>query len=387
MQQLLIFPLEKCNISEIFYVYSIFRTNCNYNLQNINKGKTMTKISKLLVGILFSALVISPSYAGEMSVTGGATATYSIGGDSSGAGKTIGISNELDFTASGELDNGYTWKYQVQLDGASTANDDTRLEIGTDIGAVGFYVSEGGLSKELHGVGALGEGFDYSSPASYETGYDVDGYSNVQYHTPSGLLPFGLGVKIGYVPDMNDTTMLSAKDSNTNPASAATGKNLTMIQLTASPIDGLSIQADAANTSNETGVAVSVEEGVSGNIGAKYTLGQFTIGYVEGGYQPAVASGEITYYENSFLGVQFDVNDAIAISYHIDKSEKNARAAITAGNTVGSKTVTEMEQKSVQLAYTAGGATIGIHQGDVSNSDYTAGNDEKQTIVSLGISF
>jgi len=355
----------------------------------------MTKISKLLVGILFSALVIAPSYAGEMTVTGGATATYSIGGDESGAGKTIGISNELDFTASGELDNGYTWKYQVQLDGTSTANDDTRLEIGTDMGAVGFYVSEGGLSKELHGVGALGEGFDYSSPASgtsgaFQTGYDVDGYSNVQYHTPSGLLPFGLGVKVGYVPDMNDTTMLSAKDSNSSPGSAATGKNLTMIQLTAAPIDGLSIQADAANTSNETGVAVSVEEGVSGNLGAKYTLGQFTVGYVEGGYQPAVASGEITYYENSFLGVQFDVNDAISISYHIDESEKNARVAVANNATAGSagtKTVTAMEQKSVQLAYTAGGATIGIHQGDVSNSDYTAGKDEKQTIVSLGISF
>ena len=352
----------------------------------------MKKISKLFVGILFSGLVVAPSYAGEMTVTGGATATYSIGGDSSGSGKTVGISNELDFTASGELDNGYTWKYQVQLDGASTANDDTRLEIGTDMGAVGFYVSEGGLSKELHGVGALGEGFDYSSPANgtsgaFQTGYDVDGYSNIQYHTPSGLLPFGGQVKIGYVPDMNDTTMLSAKDSNSNPASAATGKNLTMVQITAAPIDGLSIQGDVANTSNETGVAASVEEGISANLGAKYTLGQISVGYVEGGYQEAVASGEITYYENSFLGVQFDVNDELSLSYHVDKSEKNARAKVAAGATKGTKTVTEMEQKSIQLAYTTGGATIGIHQGDVSNSDYTSGSDEKQTIVSLGISF
>ena len=130
----------------------------------------MKKISKLLVGILFSALVVAPSYAGELTVTGGATATYAIGGDSSGAGKSLGISNELDFSASGELDNGYTWNYQVQLDGASTANDDTRLEIGTDMGTVGFYVSEGGMSKELHGVGALGAGFDYASPASGTTG-------------------------------------------------------------------------------------------------------------------------------------------------------------------------------------------------------------------------
>ena len=59
----------------------------------------MKKISKLLVGILFSALVVAPSYAGELTVTGGATATYAIGGDNPGAGKSLGISNELDFSA------------------------------------------------------------------------------------------------------------------------------------------------------------------------------------------------------------------------------------------------------------------------------------------------
>jgi hypothetical protein len=108
----------------------------------------MKNISKLLVGILFSALVIAPSYAGELTVTGGATATYTIGGDDSGSGKNLGISNELDFSASGELDNGITWNYQVQLDGASAANDDTRLELGTEMGTIGLYVTEGGLSKD-----------------------------------------------------------------------------------------------------------------------------------------------------------------------------------------------------------------------------------------------
>ena len=169
----------------------------------------MKNISKLLVGILFSALVIAPSYAGELTVTGGATATYTIGGDDSGSGKNLGISNELDFSASGELDNGMTWNYQVQLDTASAANDDTRLELGTDMGTIGLYVTEGGLSKELaHGVGALGTGYDYITPASgtsgaFQTGYDVDGYSNIQYHLPADMLPFGIGVKVGYVPNMS----------------------------------------------------------------------------------------------------------------------------------------------------------------------------------------
>ena len=31
-------------------------------------------------------------------------------------GKGLGISNELTFSASGELDNGYTWNYAMELD-------------------------------------------------------------------------------------------------------------------------------------------------------------------------------------------------------------------------------------------------------------------------------
>ena len=347
----------------------------------------MKNISKLLVGILFSALVISPSYAGELTVTGGATATYATNGDSDADGKNLGISNEIDFSASGELDNGITWNYQVQLDGTSTANDDTKLVLGTDFGTVGFFVTEGGLSSELHGVGALGAGFDYVSPTAFKAGYDVSDYSNLQYHTPAGMLPLGLQAKIGYVPRLSQTTQLSAKESAANPASEATGRNLTQLNLSMSPLDGLSISGDVAQTSNETGVAVSVEEGVSANIKASYTNGPVSIGYVEGGYQPAVASGEVTYYENKFYGISFDVNDALSVSYNVDQSDKNVRTAVADAASAGTKTVTDMEQKSVQLAYTTGGATIGIAQVEVSNSDYTPGKDEAQTVVSLGISF
>ena len=349
----------------------------------------MKNISKLLVGILFSALVMAPSYAGELAVSGGATATYTTNGDDEAAGKNLGISNEIDFTASGELDNGFTWKYQVQLDGTSTANDDTRLEIGTDMGTVGFYVSEGGMSAELHGVGALGAGFDYVSPSTFQVAYDVDGYSNIQYHTPSGMLPFGLAAKIGYVPNMSATTLLSAKESDTTITSQATGRNLTQVQVSAAPIDGLSIKGSAAETSNSTGTSGpnGKEQGVSANVHAKYTMGPVSIGYAEGAYQPAVASGEITYYENTFMGIQFDVNDAVSVSYNVDESDKNARSAVAVAATAGTKTVTSMEQKSIQLAYTTGGATIGIAQAEVSNADYTAGKEEDQTVISLAISF
>ena len=350
----------------------------------------MKNISKLFVGILFSALVMAPSYAGEMTVTGGATATYTTNGDDASAGKNLAVSNELDFTASGELDNGYTWKYQVQLDGTTSANDDTRLEIGTDMGTIGLYVTEGGLSKELaHGVGALGTGFDYVSPSSFVTSYDVDGYSNIQYHLPADMLPFGIGVKIGYVPNMSATTMLSAKESDSTLTTESEGRSLTMAQVKIAPIDGLSIQGSVAETNSEGGDA-NGDDGVSANVGAKYTIGQISVGYTEGGYQAATgaaANDETLYYENKFYGIQFDVNDQLSVSYNQDESEENQRVAVATAATAGTKTIVKMEQETLQLAYTIGGATIGIADVEVDNADYTAGKKETQTVISLGISF
>ena len=349
----------------------------------------MKNIAKLLVGILFSALVMAPSYAGEMSVTGGATATYTTNGDDASAGKNLGISNELDFTASGELDNGYTWKYQVQLDGTGSANDDTRLEIGTDMGTIGLYVTEGGMSAELaHGVGALGTGFDYASPSTFVTSYDVDGYSNIQYHTPADLLPFGIGLKLGYVPNMSATTQLSAKESDTTITTQSEGRTLQMAQISAAPIDGLSILGDVATTDSEGGDA-NGNDGVSANLGAKYTIGQVSVGYTEGGYQAATgaaANDETVYYENKFYGIQFDVNDQVSVSYNVDESEQNTRTAVAA-TAAGTKAVIAMEQETLQLAYTIGGATIGIADIEVDNADYVTGKTETQTVISLGISF
>jgi len=349
----------------------------------------MNKLSKIFLGILASALLISPSFAGEMTVTGSANASYVTNGADQSVGKNIGVANELDFTASGELENGMTWTYQVQLDGDNTANDDTKLVIGTDFGTIGIASTEMGLSQELsHSVGALGTGYDHGGPATFQTGYDVSTYSNIQYHTPAGMLPLGAVVRLGYAPDMNDTAQLSNKGTNSNPGSQATGRSLQMANLTFSPIEGLSIGADIASTENETGTSGSngTEQGVSGNIGGSYTMGQFSVGYMEGGYQPAVASGELVYYDTKGYGVQFDVNDALSVSYNKDSSKKTTRVAVAAGNTAGTTTEVEMEQTSLQLAYTTGGATIGVAQVEVDNSDY-ATHEEEMTLITLAISF
>ena len=72
----------------------------------------MKNIIKTLIVMLSSISLFASANAGELSVSGTAKATYNI---ESGAnnGKGLGITNELNFTAAGELDNGYTWSYSM----------------------------------------------------------------------------------------------------------------------------------------------------------------------------------------------------------------------------------------------------------------------------------
>ena len=76
----------------------------------------MKNIIKSVVVLVSSSLISFAAVAGELTVTGSANASYLINGGQNSNGKGIGISNELMFSASGELDNGYSWKYHTELD-------------------------------------------------------------------------------------------------------------------------------------------------------------------------------------------------------------------------------------------------------------------------------
>ena len=140
--------------------------------------------------MLTSVSLFASANAGELSVSGTAKATYNIHSGLADKGKGIGITNELNFTAAGELDNGYTWSYSMELDpadGGTATNDDSQLVIGmNNLGTIGFFDSEGGLSQELaYGVGALGVGTDWGNTMTVKYGLDVSNYPNIQYHLPA----------------------------------------------------------------------------------------------------------------------------------------------------------------------------------------------------------
>ena len=75
----------------------------------------MNKLSKIIVSLMASFALSFSAFAGELTVTGTAKATYNVsGGEQKDNG--LGIANELNFKASGEMDNGFTWSYSMELD-------------------------------------------------------------------------------------------------------------------------------------------------------------------------------------------------------------------------------------------------------------------------------
>ena len=352
----------------------------------------MKNITKTLL-VLVSAVSLSVSaIAGELTLSGAAKASYKIGGADDSASKGIGVGNELNATASGEMDNGFTWSYSMELDpadGGAATNDDSQLVIGmNNLGTIGFFDSEGGLSQELaYGVGALGTGTDWGNTMTVAYGLDVSSHPNIQYHLPADLLPMGMTAKIGYAPNMTDGQGNSFKNAGPVNPRSDDGNQMTGITVGIAPMDGLKINADYHDVDGQN--TTSVYQAESGNLGAQYAIGNFKVGYNKGYYGVGISekNGAVTQYENTAYGIEFAVNDSLSISYNEEKSEAFTDVAIVAEAASGTKTSVESEMEVIQVAYIFGGATLGFHVADVGNADYTANKDEKVTIFTIAMDF
>jgi hypothetical protein len=355
----------------------------------------MKKISKLVLVLLASLSVSFAAVAGELSVTGTAKASYTIGGADKNAGKGYGISNEIGLSASGELDNGYTWNYALALDpasGGTVDQDDSSLTLGTPYGTVGMFISAGGLGTETgFGIGALGVGADFKTTNAtgvWVVGSDISDYNNIQYHSPAGLIPFGVVVKVGYTPNLSNTNDGLDYKSEGVQASQDLGTSATHYNISATPIDGLVVGGDYF----ETDGGVYKKTPTNGNLYANYTYGPVKVGYLEGYRDIALtttaASGDASNYDLKSFGVQFAVNEALTLSYSEEELTKRTRASIVDGAAKAVKTGVAQTLTSLQAAYNIGGATVGIARQEMDNAEFsTTGGEETATLLSLAMAF
>jgi len=376
----------------------------------------MKNVIKLTLVLLTSFAFGVSAIAGTLSVSGTAKATYNIqSGESAAAsnviGKGLGITNELNFTASGELDNGYTWAYSMELDPSATAaiNDDTQMTLTTPYGRVGVFVSEGGLNKQLK-----------FSSAAYATGIDLgiggvddpmalSTFNSLQYQTPADLLPFATVFNVGFAPSadkgqsnsgnasgtaaVEDNTALTATDFafyTPNAVSDATEYSLAM-----TPIDGLSVSASYMDAgSNLTDAKAQDYE--AGALNAKYAIGGFTVGYGItriAPYRPGgttIATEFIQDSENRDWSIGYAINENLSVSIDQSKAERNMQIITVAG--VKTDSTNSQDVQSLQAAYSMGGMTLALAHTQTDGDGYTkedgtARIDAKETIFAVTMAF
>jgi len=360
----------------------------------------MKNIIKTVIVMLSSVSLFASANAGELGVSGTAKATYNIQSGKTNAGKGLGITNELNFTASGELDNGYTWSYSMELDpGATTPsgssdtspgnaqNDDTKMTLTTPYGTVGVFISEGGLDLEDGASQSVyARPTDVGDPSSTSDNFNIDSYNNVQYHTPADLLPFGITAKVAYA------TGLDAYGSGDNAGAVNTtaiegaGTSATSYQVKASPIDGLTVGASYLSFSGE-GNATKQQEAEGGAYMATYASGPFSVGYSQAYKAPLIgdrvaanlSAGTVEYYDQENYSAAYAINDDFSISYERETSEAFYVLNSTA----------DVEQKSdaIQIAYTMGGMTLAVSHGSYDNNGYTDGDNADQTLIAVTMAF
>jgi len=364
------------------------------------------KIAKITLAVLSSVLVNAIAFAGELTVTGNAKATYAIrGSDSttgtSSGGKGIGIANEFTLSASGETDNGIAWNYAQDIDDATVQDDASLTLTFGDMGTFGIFVSEGGISSKYGWSPAVyAPGTDYgwtgnsstvhdagSHQPKFTYGDDIGGWNNFQYHTPAGILPLGISAKVAYAPSTGANQNASSDAAGTVP-SAEDGDSAAQYQINAAPIDGLSLTASYfVKNSPAVGRKYKYE---AGGASAKYAMGPVTLGYGQFKVQPSIKNSDTDVtklYDNRSYGVAFNVNENFTLSYTNEKSTAEKMTAVVVTSAADTRSEVEQTISSVQAAYTMGGMTISVADKTLDNMDYTAAKDGKETVVAISLAF
>jgi len=338
----------------------------------------MNKLTKIGVTALCGSLAaVSTANAGELSVTGGADMSW-ISLDDVATGNPIGIGSNLTFKGAGELENGWTVDLSVAHLNANGYSN-TNVTVGVP-GLGDFRITQGvsgsGIDRmddstpnvweEAYGTG-LGTGIDTVSGTS--------GGSGVEF-TPSGT-PDGLTARFAWSPNVGGSKSADKAGSGVQASAAQSGYDLTLSATSdIIGVDGLTIYggyANVAQDSNQSGISGDKDEKT---LGIKYAVGAFTLGYQWSEEDLGRSSGA-TQYENDGYGITFNVNDDLSIGYNnYDSTQSNS-------------TNVETNAKSMQVAYTMGGASFRLAEASVDNKTYTTGaaNSRDATTLSVSLAF
>tara|TARA_B100001057_G_scaffold385857_1_gene392686 strand:+ start:6610 stop:7536 length:927 start_codon:yes stop_codon:yes gene_type:complete len=308
----------------------------------------MNKLRKVGLTALATTLVASSAYAGELSVSGSASLNYS-GLNTSSDANPYSMGDSVNFTGSGDLDNGMSVTVKYELDNGNFDDMSLSLGLGDGMGTLGFS----GTSTSPGGVDSVKDIIPTAYTPVYENADGTDnGLATISGRNQTGMWGYknsvaGLDVSIGYNPK-NSTAHKDGESS---------------IGLTYAAMDGLTIVAgrldDGDVAENDT-------------YGVKYVMGNITAAYqkTKVNYDATgTADQDATHY-----GVSLAVNDNLSVSAGRQVVDIDG-AADDESNT------------GVQASYTMGSITIAGGFNEVNSASGSTGSDAEVTMLNVAFAF
>ena len=325
-----------------------------FNIKQLTKGNNMNNLKKIGLTALGTALVASSAHAATMSVSGG-TSIFFGGEDNSDSGNGWSMTDQVTFSASGEMDNGMTISTSLQLDGTGAAGnaapyDDRSLTI--DMGDSGVLVFSGHGSS-----GPVGAWDDLTPTANEESwgtsiGGTVDGPTNADIGNNSFVYDYtvndAFALKAAYKP-----SKAGGVDSSTEVGVAYTG------------IEGLTVKAAMGENNN---VADSVDLNV---FSAVYTAGPVSVGIQS---NESDRGGTNTDEDFTAYGISYAVNDDVSVSYGVSTLDY-------------SSALEDQESSAVSISFTAGGVAISASHQTTDNVAGATATDNSSYEVNFSFSF
>ena len=346
----------------------------------------MNKLTKIGASALAGSLVASSAYAGSVSVG----ATWEVTGEYvNNAKATSGVANEtgnpfgskgnLSFSGSGETDFGTaSWFMFTGDQQGSVSSHSITLDMG-DMGTVGFD----------QGTGAFGIGtIDDMMPTAYEEIWNGTAATNTDILDGSGgasgvfgykTTVAGMSVNVEYAPSVGSGD--AGDGGNSHTASVADGTSLNAAVTNSSMIEGLTFGFGVGETDYDraSGDVANIDTS-STVVFAKYAFGPVTVGLQQNYTSGSVSTANTTIGANevNIMGIAFNVNDSLSVSY-TDYENKYLKR--------GSQGDVTQDTTGINLAYTMGGATFRLTDASMDNTGGVTGTDEDRTEVSLLMAF
>ena len=310
----------------------------------------MNNLKKVGLTALGTAMVATSANAASLSVSGG-TSIFFGGEDNSNGGNGWSMTDQIDFNASGEMDNGMTISLYLQLDGGTAPFDDRKLTIGTD--------GMGTMTFSGHGSsGPVGSWDDLTPSANEESwgtsiGGSVDGPTNATIGNNSFIYDYtvsdGIALKAAYKPSK----------------AAAVLQSSTEVGVQYTGMEGLTVSA-AMGENNDAADQIDLTV-----FNIKYAMGPVTVGY------QANESDRGTGIDEDFTayGLSYAVNDDLSISYGASSIDYSGT------------TKEDQDSSAVSISFTAGGVGISASHQTTDNVQGTSTSDNSSYEINFSFAF